>query len=76
MHGYTAWTIDLLEWFAPTYYKMPSSSQLFILLCFVVISSCLRTIVFAYHEFHIHSKTMYQQVKLTKAHNDQSMQLV
>ena len=65
------WTIDLLQWFAPMYCKMPSSSQLFILqLCYVVIGSCLRTIVVAYHEFHTHSKTLYQQVKLTKAHND------
>ena len=33
-------------------------------LCYVVIGSCLRTIVVAYHEFHTHSKTLHQQVTM------------
>ena len=79
MHGYV--TLDS-RFFATVSYialvirclahSLPIS---FILqLCYVVTGSCLQTIVVAYHEFHMHSKTLHQQV--TMARNDQSMQRV
>ena len=70
-------TLDLLQQFA-LIVRCLASSQLtyFIILqlCYVVIGSCLQTIVVAYHEFHKHGKTLHQQV--TMAHNGQSMQCV
>ena len=52
-------------------YKMRAHSlpvSFILQLCYVVIGSCLRTIVVAYHEFHMHSKTLHWQV--TMARND------
>ena len=72
------WTIDMLQQFAPIIRCLAHNSlpiSFILQLCYVVVGS-LRTIVVAYHEFHMHSKTLYRQVKLTKARNDQSMQLL
>ena len=71
------WTVDLLQQLATFVIRCLAHSLpiLFILqLCYVVIGSCLRTIVVAYHEFHMHGKTLHQQV--TMARNDRSMQRV
>ena len=70
------WTVDLLQQFALIIRCLAHSLPIsFILqLCYVVIGSYLRTIVVAYHEFHMHSKMLHQQV--TMAQNNRSMQLV
>ena len=49
MHGYTAWTVDMLEQFA-LYYKMPSS-QLTYFYSYVMVVVYKQTVI-AYHEFH------------------------
>ena len=64
------WTVDLLQQLASSNYMMPIAHSLpisFILqLCYVVIGSCLQTIVVAYHEFHTHSKTLHHQVTMAR----------